>query len=80
MLYLVFALVISLGYLSGSIPVGYLLARLKGHNILQEGSGNIGATNVGRTLGTRWGIFVLILDAQKDLFLYYCCRPSHKIS
>ena len=41
MLYLVFALVISLGYLSGSIPVGYLLARLKGHNILQEGSGNI---------------------------------------
>ena len=75
MLYLVFALVISLGYLSGSIPVGYLLARLKGHNILQEGSGNIGASNVGRTLGTRWGIFVLILDALKG-FIPVLLLPS----
>ena len=75
MLYLVLALVISLGYLSGSIPVGYLLARLKGHNILQEGSGNIGASNVGRTLGARWGIFVLILDALKG-FIPVVLLPS----
>ena len=75
MLYLVLALVISLGYLSGSIPVGYLLARLKGHNILQEGSGNIGASNVGRTLGTRGGIFVLILDALKG-FIPVLLLPS----
>ena len=75
MLYLVLALVIGLGYLSGSIPVGYLLARLKGHNILQEGSGNMGATNVGRTLGTRWGIFVLILDALKG-FIPVLLLPS----
>ena len=75
MIYLVLPLVISLGYLSGSIPVGYLLARLKGHNILQEGSGNIGASNVGRTLGTRWGIFVLILDAVKG-FIPVLLLPS----
>ena len=75
MIYLVLTLVVSLGYLSGSIPVGYLLARLKGHNILQEGSGNIGASNVGRTLGTRWGIFVLILDAVKG-FIPVLLLPS----
>jgi len=52
----------------GGIPFGYLV----GHLILKDdirrfGSGNIGATNVGRVLGWRWGILVLILDALKGL-------------
>nr|WP_031516269.1 glycerol-3-phosphate 1-O-acyltransferase PlsY [Desulfofalx alkaliphila] len=54
------------GYLLGSIPFGYLLARLwKGIDIRSYGSGNIGATNVWRTLGTVPGLIVLLLDMAK---------------
>jgi len=58
-------LAVVISYLIGSIPVGYLLARLKGVDIRQHGSGNIGATNVWRTLGPLLGILVLALDAGK---------------
>ena len=55
-----------LAYLAGSIPFGLLVARtVAGIDIRKAGSGNIGATNVGRTLGAKWGIAVLILDAFK---------------
>jgi len=55
-----------LAYLVGSIPFGYLTARLvSGDDIRQLGSGNIGATNVARILGARWGLAVLVLDAFK---------------
>ena len=55
-----------LAYLTGSIPFGLLVARaVAGIDIRTVGSGNIGATNVGRTLGAKWGIAVLILDAFK---------------
>lgn len=53
------------GFLTGSIPVGFLIARSRGVNIRQVGSGNIGATNALRAIGTGWGIFVGILDALK---------------
>jgi acyl phosphate:glycerol-3-phosphate acyltransferase len=57
---------VGLAYLLGSIPFGYLCARLvKGIDIRQHGSGNIGATNVGRVLGSRWGLLVLVLDGIK---------------
>lgn len=57
-----------LAYLAGSIPFGLLTARLvAGVDIRTRGSGNIGATNVGRVLGTKWGLFVLALDALKGL-------------
>jgi glycerol-3-phosphate acyltransferase PlsY len=57
-----------LAYLIGSIPFGYLTARLvRGIDIRQHGSGNIGATNVGRVMGNRWGLFVLVLDLFKGL-------------
>jgi glycerol-3-phosphate acyltransferase PlsY len=61
----VFALSLALGYLIGSIPTGYLVARIKGVDIQQYGSGNIGATNVMRALGTFWGVLVLVLDPLK---------------
>jgi glycerol-3-phosphate acyltransferase PlsY len=52
-------------YLLGSIPFGLMVSRLKGVDIRKHGSGNLGATNVGRGLGRRWGILVLLLDAMK---------------
>jgi acyl phosphate:glycerol-3-phosphate acyltransferase len=54
------------GYLLGSIPFGYLIARLVGgRDIRSEGSGNIGATNVTRSLGLSAGLATLALDAGK---------------
>jgi glycerol-3-phosphate acyltransferase PlsY len=53
------------GYLLGSLPFGYLVARAKGVNIFEVGSKNPGATNVRRVLGTGPGNLVLILDALK---------------
>lgn len=53
------------GYLLGSIPFGFLVGKAKGIDIRQHGSGNIGATNVLRTLGKPLGITVFILDAGK---------------
>ena len=53
------------GYLLGSIPTGYLVARARGVDIRTVGSKNMGATNVFRTLGKGPGIFVLLVDALK---------------
>lgn len=59
---------VALAYLVGATPVGYLVGRIVGKiDIRQHGSGNIGATNVGRVLGARWGIFVFALDLLKGL-------------
>lgn len=52
-------------FLLGSIPTGYLVARAKGIDIRRHGSGNIGATNVFRTLGKPLGLLVFFLDALK---------------
>ncbi len=56
------------GYLSGAIPYGYLLTKkMTGLNILEQGSGNIGSTNVGRIAGKRIGLLVQVLDMLKGL-------------
>jgi glycerol-3-phosphate acyltransferase PlsY len=56
------------GYLIGSVPSGYVVARLGGvEDIRRVGSGNIGATNVLRTLGWKYGLVVLGLDAAKGV-------------
>ena len=52
-------------YLLGAIPFGLLIARSRGIDIRQHGSGNIGATNVLRVLGKPLGIFTFMLDALK---------------
>ncbi|MEI6352229.1 MAG: glycerol-3-phosphate 1-O-acyltransferase PlsY [Verrucomicrobiota bacterium] len=54
-----------IGYLLGSIPFGFLVGKARGIDIRKHGSGNIGATNVVRTLGKNWGVFVFILDVLK---------------
>lgn len=52
-------------FLIGSIPFGVILGRAHGVDIRDKGSRNIGATNVGRVLGRRWGILCFLLDGAK---------------
>ena len=56
-----------IAFLLGSIPFGLIIAKLKGVNIREHGSGNIGATNVLRIVGKKYGITCLILDVIKGL-------------
>jgi acyl phosphate:glycerol-3-phosphate acyltransferase len=59
------ALVVLAAYLVGAVPFGYVVARSRGVDIFQHGSGNIGATNVGRVLGKKFGVLVFLLDFAK---------------
>lgn len=52
-------------YLMGAIPVGVVLARAKGIDLRKVGSGNIGATNAARALGTKLGLLVFAFDVLK---------------
>ncbi|NLT72210.1 MAG: glycerol-3-phosphate 1-O-acyltransferase PlsY [Verrucomicrobiaceae bacterium] len=56
-----------LSYLVGATPFGFLAGKMKGIDIREHGSGNIGATNVLRVLGKPVGITVLVLDVLKGL-------------
>jgi glycerol-3-phosphate acyltransferase PlsY len=51
----------------GSVPFGYIAGRLKRIDIRRHGSGNIGFTNVQRTIGWAWAVPVLLLDVAKGL-------------
>ena len=66
MIVLSFIGLIILGYLIGSIPVGFILGKLaRGIDIREHGSGNIGMTNVMRILGVKSGVFVFFADIAK---------------
>jgi glycerol-3-phosphate acyltransferase PlsY len=54
-------------YLVGAVPFGLLIAKMHGIDIRTVGSGNIGATNVSRALGKKWGYVCFVLDALKGL-------------
>jgi glycerol-3-phosphate acyltransferase PlsY len=56
----------ALGFFIGSISPATILARIR-HADLHQGSGNPGATNVGRVLGVRWGVLVGLLDVLKGM-------------
>jgi glycerol-3-phosphate acyltransferase PlsY len=58
---------ILLGYLTGSVPFAYLLARRAGIDVRRAGSGNVGAANVLRTTGTWRGVLVMALDVAKGV-------------
>ena len=55
----------AVGYLLGSISPAVYVARVFGVDLYASGSGNPGATNVGRTLGARWGVIVGVIDIAK---------------
>jgi len=57
--------VVVAGYLLGSVPFGLLLGFVRGVDIRERGSGNIGATNAGRALGRSWALFSFALDFGK---------------
>ena len=62
---ILFIVVLTGSYLLGSIPFGYLIGRIAGIDIRKVGSCNIGATNVVRVLGKRYGYAVFLLDFVK---------------
>lgn len=54
-------------YLVGSTPFGVIIARAHGIDLRKAGSGNVGATNVGRVVGHKWGYLCFLLDMAKGL-------------
>lgn len=60
-----------LSYLLGSIPTAYIIGRMKGIDIRNHGSGNIGATNVYRVLGWKLGIITFLIDVIKGFLPTY---------
>jgi glycerol-3-phosphate acyltransferase PlsY len=60
-------LVVITSYLLGSIPTAFLVAKRRGINIFEVGSGNMGATNVIRSMGMGWGLLVWLCDSLKGI-------------
>lgn len=63
-------------YLVGSIPTGLLLGKAYGIDVRKEGSGNIGATNLYRTVGRKVGVITLIGDCLKGLIPVLAVKSS----
>ena len=66
---------VAVAYLVGGIPIGVLVSQSRGVDIRQYGSGNIGASNVLRTLGVKVGIAVWLADVVKGLLPVVWSRP-----
>lgn len=54
-----------LAFFLGSIPFALLAGKITGIDLRKQGSGNLGATNVFRVLGWKWGLFIFLLDGIK---------------
>ncbi|MDO8513490.1 MAG: glycerol-3-phosphate 1-O-acyltransferase PlsY [bacterium] len=67
-------------YFIGSLPFGVWICKAKGVNLMKMGSGNIGATNVGRVIGwVPWGIATFFLDVTKGLLPVVIYRLCHAL-
>lgn len=64
-----------LAYLLGSIPFAYLAGRARGVDLRRHGSGNLGATNAVRVLGTPTGVAVYLLDTLKGFLPVFLLAP-----
>lgn len=74
MIYGVFVVFIVIAYLLGSVPFAFLIARAHGKDLRTIGSGNIGATNLARALGRKWGYICFVLDVLKGLIPMVAAR------
>ena len=71
-------LIAVVAYFLGSIPFGFLIVKVRGRDIRESGSGNIGAANVARSAGAIAGALTLILDAGKGyLAVWIAARWTH---
>ena len=70
----VLVLFVLLAFAAGSVPFGWILARLRGIDLTRVGSGNISATNATRALGKTAGAVVLLLDAAKGFIPVWLAR------
>ncbi len=70
----VVVLISVVSYVIGSFPTAYLIGRTKGIDIFKVGSGNMGATNVIRALGFRYGVLVWAIDAAKGVLAILLAR------
>ncbi len=66
--------IIAVGYVVGSFPTAYLVARAKGVDIFAVGSGNMGATNVARACGAKYGALVWAVDGGKGVLAVMLAR------
>jgi acyl phosphate:glycerol-3-phosphate acyltransferase len=64
-------LCLAIAYIAGSIPSAYIAGKLNGVDLREHGSGNLGATNVVRVLGTKIGVIVFIADVLKGFLPVY---------
>jgi glycerol-3-phosphate acyltransferase PlsY len=74
-MYTNFIIAIIGAYLLGSIPFGIIIAKAHGKDLRSIGSGNIGATNVSRALGRKWGYFCFLLDVLKGFIPMIAMMP-----
>ena len=63
------------GYSCGVLPFSLLVGLLRGVDIRRAGSGNVGATNVARSCGRRWGALAFALDALKGFLPVFFLAP-----
>ena len=68
-------------YLIGAIPFGFLIGKMRGVDVRTVGSKNIGATNVFRTVGKKWGLLAFFCDVMKGLLptlaaRHFAAEPS----
>jgi len=65
--WLLYAALPAAAYAIGSTPFGVIIARVHNTDLRSKGSGNVGATNVGRVIGRNWGFLCFFLDVGKGL-------------
>ena len=76
---LLLGIIIILSYLVGSIPNSIIVTKIvKGIDIREHGSGNAGGTNVGRVLGFKYGVLVILLDALKGVIAVVLIARLHQ--
>ena len=68
-------------YLVGAIPFGFLIGKMRGVDVRTVGSKNIGATNVFRTVGKKWGLLAFFCDVMKGFLptlaaRHFAAEPS----